>query len=539
MNPKTIFRLLLAFSVLIFWPEKSSVAQERQKGSEGFVSFITSGSIYVKFDNTQGIEPGDTLYIAAGEVLVPALLVVNRSSVSCLCSPVSDKIPRLGDKILSLRKVNARSGQPVPDNPDAPEKDIGQEVISTSVKEISGKTDFSGRLSLSSYSDFSGSQAGDNHRFRYTLSMKASDASKSRLSAESYLIFTHRANHWAEVQENLFHALKIYSLALKYQLSGSASLWAGRRINPRIANVGPVDGLQFEYGFKNMFAGLVAGFRPGYTDFGLDAQLPQYGAYIGHRHSLKRADIQSSMAFLEQKYQGKTDRRFAYFQHSGTFLNNLNLFTSFELDLYRLNGGNPENAISLTSLYLSVSYRISRKLNVSGSYDKRKNVIYYETFRNFAEEMLQQSSRQGLRFSAGYRPVNNMVFGVNAGSRFRKEDARRSNTINGYAGYTGLPWLNASLNLSASFIRNSILNGQVYGGRLSKDFLQGKVSAMVHYRWVDFTFINSATPLRQHIGEVDFTWQIAQKLSLSVNHESTFQDGDNFQRLYLNLRKKF
>lgn len=518
---------------------ESALAQEKQRAAEGLVSFITSGSIYVKFNNTQGIETGDTLYIDTNQGLVPALIVMGRSSVSCLCSPVSEKKPGLGDRIISLQKDNISTRQPVPENPNLPEKDIGQQAISSMDGEPGRKKDFQGRLSLSSYSGFPGTAEGGNHRLRYTLSAKLPDVNQPGLSAESYIIFTHRLNHWGEVRDNLFHALKIYSLAVKYQTRGSASFWAGRRINPRLANAGPIDGLQFEYGFSNMFAGLVAGFRPGFSDFGFDARLPQYGAYFGHRHKIKQADLQSSLAFLEQSNQGKTDRRFVYFQHSGTYLNHLTLFTSVELDLYRLNQGIPENTINLTSFYLSMSYRISRKLNLTGSYDNRKNVIYYETFRNYVEEILHQAGRQGIRISAGYRPLRDLVMGLHAGSRFSRDDPRRANTLNGYAGFSGLPWQSAVLNLSAGLVRNSFLDGQIYGARFSKDFLYGKVSALLHYRWAGFDYRNSASRLRQHIGEVDLSGRITPKLQLAVNLETTFQEQDIFYRLYLNLRKKF
>src|SRR5665647_337544 len=56
----------------------------------GKVSFVSSQNIYVKFKSCEGISAGDTLYIPAGDTLVPALIVNSLSSVSCLCSSISD-----------------------------------------------------------------------------------------------------------------------------------------------------------------------------------------------------------------------------------------------------------------------------------------------------------------------------------------------------------------------------------------------------------------------------------------------------------------
>ena len=215
---------------------------------------------------------------------------------------------------------------------------------------------------------------------------------------------------------------------------------------------------------------------------------------------------------FEQRNSGNIDRRFAYFQHTNSSVKNLNFFSSLELELYRLENEEPQNKITLTSLYLSLNYRISRKLSVFGSYDNRKNVIYYETFRNYTDEILQQASRQGLRFRMNYRPVNYLIVGASAGTRFRKEDPRPTKTFNGFTTWSKIPWLDASLTLSANLMQTSYLDGQIYGARLSKDIIPGKIYSTIYYRWTGFNYINSNSTLRQNIGEIDFSYQFNKKL---------------------------
>ena len=62
---------------------------------------------------------------------------------------------------------------------------------------------------------------------------------------------------------------------------------------------------------------------------------------------------------------------------------------------------------------------------------------------------------------------------------------------------------------------------------------------MVRYQHVRFDYLNSPVSLVQHIGSVDFSYQINKKLYLSVNFESTFQKEEDYSLLYLNFRKKF
>ena len=528
---------LLYLLFLIFAVGETS-AQESTNLMEGKVSYITGENIYVRFASTEQIENGDTLFIRDENSLTPALLVDHKSSISCLCSKLAEHTFKVDD-IVYGRKNNPVS-EVVKPQQELPEKDVNEQVLITQepTKEPSRTQDISGRLSMSSYSNFS--DEGDNiHRFRYTLSAKALNLSGSKLSAETYMSFTHKLHQWDVVQENLNNALKVYSLALKYDINESATVWGGRKINPRIANVGAIDGLQFEYKFKNMFAGIVGGSRPDHQDYGYNFDLFEYGAYVGQSAKTENGFVQSSLAFFEQRNTGNVDRRFVYMQHTNSAIKNLTLFSSLELDLYKLENDKPTNTVSLTSLYFSARYRFSKRLSVFGSYDNRKNVIYYETFRNYADEILQQASRQGVRARINYRPVNGFIVGASAGTRFRDEDPRPTKTLNGFATWTKVPTLNASLSISANLMQTSYLDGQVYGARLSKNLVSGKLYTMLHYRWVDFQYVNTLTNLQQHIGELDLSWQFSKKLYISGNYEATFQEQQLFNRLYLNLRIKF
>lgn len=517
-------------------------AQESFNTIEGLVSYITGQNIYVKFENTSGIENGDTLFINKNEVLIPALVVQHHSTISCLCNPVGENSFKIGDLTIAKIKTKQKTELAEIQTENQTEKDVSEQVITSASEKKSlstTKQDVAGTLSISSYSNFSNTESDNLHRFRYTFSMDAINISNSKLSAETYISFSHKLNQWDLVQEDLNNALKIYSLALKYDFNNTTTMWVGRKINPKIANIGAVDGIQFQKDWNRFFVGVVGGTRPDFQNYGFNSNLLEYGVYVGQNQKVENGFVQSSLAFFEQRNDGNIDRRFLYSQHSNSFIKNVNIFSSFELDLYKLENGLPQNTVSLTSLYLSLNYRISRRLSLFGSYDNRKNVIYYETFKSYTDAILQQASRQGLRFRINYRPINFLNIGVNAGTRFMKNDSRETNTLNGYASYTKVPWINSSFSLSTNLMQTSYLNGQVYGARLSKDILKGKIYGTLNYRWVKFDYVSSFSQLKQNIGEIDFSYQFNKKLYLSVNYEATFQEKENFNRLYLNVRWKF
>ncbi len=180
-----------------------------------------------------------------------------------------------------------------------------------------------GSLSLVSYSDMSNTVSDNSQRFRYTLSIDASNIGNSKFSAESYISFRHKSGEWDEVKSDLFNALKIYTLAARYEINPTTKLIIGRRINPKLSSIGAVDGLQFEKRLHGFSFGILAGFRPDYIDYGFNSNLFQYGAYISYKTAASGSQSESSLAFMQQTNDFKTDRRFLYFQHSNTFFRNL------------------------------------------------------------------------------------------------------------------------------------------------------------------------------------------------------------------------
>lgn len=517
-------------------------AQENTELADGVVSYITGQSIYVKFVNTEGIKSGDTLYIKSNNTLLPALLVQHLSSISCLCQPLENLIFKVSDPVVAKKKLEIKE-MPTPEKltEKLPEKDVSTAVIAVSSKAMDQsekKQLVSGRATVSSYSNFS-TLGETSNKLRYTLVTNIGNTGQTALSAESYILFTHKLNEWYKVQENLNNALKIYSLALRYDFSDKASLWAGRKINPSLANVGAIDGIQFEYHPGKFFAGAAAGTRPDYADYSLNTSLFEYGFYAGHNTKLKNGYLQSSLALFEQKNSGNTDRRFLYFQHNNSVIKNLNIFLSCELDLYKVVDSIPKNDLSLTGLYISARYRITPRLSVFASYDNRKNVIYYETFRNYVDELIHQSSRQGYRMNINYRPVNAVMLGMNGGYRFMKTDPEPTKTLNGFGTWSNIPVLKLSVTLSADLIQTSYLNGQVYGLQFLKDFFNYKLQSALNYRFTNFNYTNNLTNLIQHIAGADLSYQVNKKTYISANYELTLQKDQNYSRLYLNLRRKF
>ncbi|MCB8995589.1 MAG: hypothetical protein H6538_08270 [Bacteroidales bacterium] len=529
-----IFVLSIFFSALY--------GQGNTRILQGKVSFLSSQNVYVRFQSTQGISVGDTLF-GSGPELVAMLLVNNLSSTSCVCTNLSGISVAVNDVFVAKVSEKAKS-----ESKNETKEEVERQVISSDSsrsetkavpKENELKQRIRGSLSAYSYSDFSSSAAANSQRFRYTLSLDARNINNSRFSAETYISFRHKKGDWSEVQTDIFNALKIYSLAVKYQPDKNSSIILGRKINPKISSIGAIDGLQLEKTINKFTFGAVAGSRPDYRNYGIDPLLLQFGAYTAFNHKNTKTWSESSLAFMQQMNSGNTDRRFLYFQHSNSLLKDLNFFGTFEVDLFELKNNVPVSTFSPTGVYASLRYKLSKKISFSGSYDARKNVIYYETYKTTIDSLFESELRQGFRLQGNYRITRSLMFGITSGYRFLKSDPHPSKNLYSYLSYSQIPGIGISATLSASYLESAYLSGKILGLNITRDFWEGKIQTGAGYRYINYKLPENLIDLKQNIAELNISWQFLNKMSFSANYEGTFEPDTKYNRLYLQLRMRF
>ena len=517
-------------------------AQSEVITQKGTVTFVSSKNVYVKFDNTKELNVGDTLLYSLNSNLLPSLVIANKSSSSTVCTPIIERKFQKGDELIAKVII-------VPEVPLA-EKVLPKEeaIILPNTPVITPEEDdepaikqqIRGRISAASYSSLSNYR--NSHRMRYALSFRGNNLSGSKFSTDAYVTFRHTVGKWDEVKNNLSRALKVYSLSASYDFTPSTRLTLGRKINPRLSSVGAIDGAQFEKGLGNFTLGAVAGTRPDYFNYGFNSGLFQYGGYASFTPSKKSSFGHTTLGFMEQTNNSRIDRRFAYFQHSGQLTKQLHLFGSFEVDLYENINNQVNTQPQLTNLYMSLRFRVSRTLRLSASFDTRKNIIYYESYKNFIDQLIEDETRQGLRFGFSFRPTKNITWGINAGMRFQKSQNNTSRNINSYVSISKTPWLPVRTTIRASILETDFLNSRVYGIRFSKPLLKKKLNAEVYYRNVNYLYRNSesGTAVRQHIGGASLSYRLSKKLSWHLFYEGTLdKKNPTFTRINMRIIKRF
>jgi len=509
-------------------------AQEQVLFENGTVSFLTTRNVYVKFISTKNLNVGDTLYRQQGASLIPALVIANKSSSSTVCIPIGDQKFAVKDQVVAKAQKPAPIKQddnppPIGPAPDPTLSPINNDPVVKPVEdraeeEVLFKEKIKGRVSVASYNNLFKDR--NLHRLRYAFSFRGYNLNDSRLSIESYVTFRHQLNDSISLGE----ALKVYALSAKYSFDKTTHLTFGRKINPKFSSMGAIDGLQFEKGFGNNFSiGAIAGTRPDLRDYGLNLDLLQFGAYASFATAVPARFLQTTVGFIEQMNKGNTDRRFAYFQHSSTLAKNLNLFGSFEVDLFEKINEQVNNQPRLTNLFASLRYRVGRNLRFSASYDNRRNIIYYESYRNFIDQLIEDETRQGLRFGFHHRPFKTISWGINSGVRFQKSQRNSSRNLNGHLTFSRVPYLKARVSLRANLLQTDIIDSQIFGIRINKNLIRNKLNAELFYRWVDYRYKIGDRVLHQNIAGASLSFRLQRSLSLHLFYEGIF---DNNKQIY-------
>jgi hypothetical protein len=177
---------------------------------------------------------------------------------------------------------------------------------------------------------------------------------------------------------------RVYQAGLSWRLPGPAlQLTAGRQFAPGIASVGLVDGVSVRFDRRAWSGGGFLGTEPEPLQLGFSNALTTMGAYV-ERHSLVGGRTRWSVsagASGSYRHSG-TNREFLYLR--GDYrTKRLAIDLAQEIDYYRpwrRVGG--EQAISPTSTYASVQFRVSPYVHWVAGLDHRRSVRLYEDVVN-------------------------------------------------------------------------------------------------------------------------------------------------------------
>lgn len=537
-------RFIFLFTLLLnFFAEAQS-----GKMLEGKVSYLSPQLIYLKFESTDGIGINDTLFQKINGKFQPRLIVKFISSISLSCEKLLDFNPKVGDSFYAFVQSEVKNDinfdpitteNQIQSGSDLKKTNDEIKIASTEIKSLKGNR-FSGRYSLQSYSNISNfSGINDYQSWRHSLRVDYEQIGYSGLSFSTYSLFSYRTSEWNEIRSNYFNALKVYDLHLKYEFNPNYQIWLGRFLNPKISNISTVDGLMFEAKFNSFSVGILGGSRPDWKDFSFNPKLLEYGIYLSREDSFSSSFMENTLSFFQQTNNSKTDRRYLYLQHSNNLIKNLNLFASSEIDLYEREQEVEKNQLSFTSVFASAGYYPIRELSFNLSYDARKNVIYYETFKSLTDSIIENEMRQGFHFRTSVKPFKYFSTSVFFGYRYKKSDVKPSRNFGGTIAYSSLPLTESSISLSYNKLISNYVNGDVYAAYLSKTIYNLNSDFSVGYRITKYKFPVSPNSFNENAVLVDYNLNLFRMLSFNFSYEGSFDSQRTTSRFLLGISSRF
>ena len=527
--------LLVSFSV-----------SAQQTVKEGKVSYTSSELVYIDFENTDGISVGDTLFNKIKNKYNPTIRVKYLSKSSLSGENLTAKNIDAGTSIFAF--IIIKDSTSISDY-----QNNLQTVVNTTVvveppinpstefakKDVSlSKTD--GRYSLQSYSNFSNDVTSiDYQRWRHSLRFTAQRIGESGFSFSTYAIFAYKADEWNLVSDNINKALKVYDFNIKYEFDETARIMAGRFLNSKISNISTIDGAMVEKSFSSWTFGLVAGSRPDFNDFSFNPKLFEFGGYISKADKLGTGIMENTISAFNQTNDFKTDRRFLYFQHTNSLIKNTFLFGSAEVDLFKIADSLAQNDFSLTGLFFSARYAPIREFSLNVSYDARRNVVYYETYKSLSQTILENELRQGFRVRASFRPITNLFFSLQYGYRYRNGDVKASTNYGANLGYSMLPLIESSANIYFNKINSSYVDGYVYSANLSKSIYSLSSDLSVGFRKTIYNFTNGANQLEENSILFDYSINAFKPFSFSLSYEGVFESTHTYGRILFDISTRF
>lgn len=526
---KQIVYFLLVFSMVMFAQNNELVPYT------GKVTYLSSVNVYVQVESSEGINAGDTLYLEKSGKRIPAVVIEYLSSKSLAGKKISTVPLEPGALLYGLRRpitlIEVKKNKT-----DEFRKDSTAFQKEEFKKRNREKRGFSGRVTLNSYSDFSDYNSGN--RYRTSLSLNSNNALGDKFAITTYFTFHYNDRETQSISTSLPKRLKFYDLSAIYTIDSVSQLFIGRYVNKKVVNGGATDGIQYQKTQSRLTYGFIAGSRPAFHDYSFDFKFFQVGAFLSTTDTLSGSSMESTVAFFHQTNKFKTDRDYLYLQNTNTLLPGTRIFASAEVDLYEKILSATSIKPVLTGLYIMSRTVIIQKLNLTFSYDARRNVIYYETYKSRIDSTLENELRQGLRASLNYGFGGGVNTGINWGYRFRKSDPRPSKNIGAFTSFSKLPYLDASLYASVSHFSGSYIEGLTGSGQLSKELFQ-ILTVSAGYRYFNYNFPESSSSSTQHTLTGDLSLMLSSGFILSFSFEGVSENALSTNRIFLDCTYRF
>lgn len=529
----TRFRIIILFGIL--YPLNAGA----QKIQKGVVTYISTKHIYLRFKSTEGIELGDSLWRGG----IPELQILKKTSISVITQPLSSETKAAKND--TFIHINNRITQT--DKTDSQDSVI-RDGKNQSFLFSKGKTnsanipsekenavwDWGGIVGWSSRVNTTFASVANRSNLRQFGRFNLYGNSSTKIPIQLNLNGNYQHyNHAFSDESNYPQAgrVNLYEARVGMDVTEKLNIQLGRGFQRNLNSIGVIDGLNINYLSNGFHVGGLFGFAPNPVNYSFDLNRPIYGGRIGKQWDGKKITTQLNISWLEQKFNGLTDKRYV---SSQGYINakKLNVFYLVEGDVTQ-GFNNPR----IHSLYTSFNLRLTKKWSLFNSFDKRLPLINWESMDQISvSALLNQTDQYGWRSRVRYQVNRNLSTGLFF--TLRATNQQRQMLLTGINVYQSrFLWRGSSASYRMSIADYGIWQNAQQTVRLDQRI--GGSHLGFYYRSNLFTRrFNTKSIFNQSYMGLQTRFPLPKRYEMSVFTEYSLQQQQNQLLLYLTLNKR-
>ena len=477
-----MIRSLHLLTVLVISGLVAAGSLSAQTVPDARVRYLSAGTVYLDQGSNIGLKAGDQLDIIRNKTTIAKVEVIYLATASASCKIISQQQDiKVGD---IARWLESTAGTAQTDTIT----EVRTRVIPLKPTEEvppSLRTRVSGVFSLQWYHrtdntaiglDFDQWNARLSVRVRnmWTPDLNLNVNTRARFDRRTYAVGTNvPQDEWRN---------RIYWISLAYEPADApVNFQAGRIASNKFSGLGYLDGLILQHNIsKHLNWGIFGGVQPDMRSVDFSTEMQKYGIYGTYRSgSYSDTYLQTTLALAGSYTKGSVNREYAYFEFRISEKSGWRLNHSMEIDYNRSwRKEYSGTTFSLTSIYLSGSYKFNDWITAGLGYDNRKNYLTY-VYYSLAQELFNEAQRQSLRGDMLIRIPADMTISLRAGAREGKGDASISTNYGITLVKSNL--LSKSLQASLAFTGFHTLYNQGISPTASIRFQMGAISSSAAY----------------------------------------------------------
>jgi hypothetical protein len=497
----------------------------------GAVTYVATGSFYFDAGKLKGVAPNDTITVIRKSKPLATGIVSAVSSASSVAKIISQSgTIAVGDSILEVKEIIVEEQEAAPRAGQA-----GKNASLSQDNRVSGRIglQYAAAGVFGTTLDFSQpaliTQLSINRFF--------GTASTFMVYARTYRDMSAQYDRYGQGSRN---KIRMFELSLRNDDPRSSYGYGVGRITSRyVGGLGVFDGGQFYLRQGNFSFGLLGGTQPDYTTSAFSTDESKYAGFVNYAwggDAFKTSDI--TFAYGQQRYQGRIDRKFGYFQSSLRFGTDFFFYSSTEMDFAHRENGSEVKRPTVTNSFLTISWMPASWVSVNAGYDAVRALDLLESMKTFPDTLLDKSLKEGYRANLSFRLPFRVTLSGNANFRLASATTPSARTLGTIFRVSDI--IDSDVNFGAGYqdIRGLYTTGNDWTLDMDRWIAQSfSISLRIdRYR---YTITGQDQRITTTTGTVSMNYSMLRSFYTAVNFDQVWDTIRNTQRLYVEVGMHF